>query len=174
MLHIVETTMIAVLQKAEEVYLNHPKDGALQCPKISDIPFDGENEIRYFYIAVQKNYIQTYDTNSLDSRPNTFSFQTEGRLELDRLLEKREAVRREEMFLQYAKAQLQNSWYSLWVAGGMLLGSLFYFGTTAWALYYSVRPDTSTVLDRYHHKHHKPHKPGYEEKHENTNENHKY
>jgi hypothetical protein len=77
-----EEAMIAVLQKAAEVFRNFSPDGILLHPPISTIPFDGDDEIECFNIAIQKEYIQTFTGNA----GRSFSFQHTGSLELNRLL----------------------------------------------------------------------------------------
>jgi len=115
--------MISAFQKAAAACRDSSPDGLRLHSTISAVGLEGEDEIECFYIAVNQNYIKTY-TNTEGQQ--SFSLENEGKIELARLLEKRESLRRETMFLQHAQEQAKISLRTFYVAVFALIGSAMY------------------------------------------------
>ena len=133
-----DDAMISVLQKI---------DIAFQTRKPSDlsvnVQFDDINEQICYVMAIQLNYV-------MGTSAGLGVFYPAGRIELNRLLEKREALLREKRLLQYAQEQAENSRRSYWVSFFALVGSGIYLIVAAfvaiWTVYYPVRVDVITPI----------------------------
>jgi hypothetical protein len=166
---------ISVLQKAEKTYRKHRLEYPDSYPKIKDIPFEGDDEIDSFNIAMEDNHIYPFENGE-------FMFDNTSRYELYRLLEKKEALRREEMSLRYAQQQANNSLlsfrvalFALLVAFMTLVSSIIYFYVTARALLYPIRPDIHNIITvpnhfPVHKQYDIPHKHQKRNCHQNNNE----
>ena len=132
--------MISILQKSAEVCRVFSRDGSSLFPCISAIHFESDNEIECFNFAVQQKFITTYTGHTGEQ---SFSLEKEGKIELSRLLEKRDAIQREEKLLQYAQEQAKNSSWAFYISLFALIGSGIYLAVAiavaVGTFYYPVR-----------------------------------